>query len=166
MRGWKETERHTQGVTGTSSSRGRAGQVWNCAEPSSDGEPATQPRRPTGCHPKPGSLQKWPRRERDRERQATETERHRQAGRKSDRDSDGPGGRGTQTLCTREGVSPATRPAPPQPPASRVTPAVCRCGSGSDGVTGVYVAVPDGRCVGGSRRAAVSQLSRGDCRRF
>lgn len=106
------------------------------------------------------------RRERDRERQATETERHRQAGRKSDRDSDGPGGRGTQTLCTREGVIPATRPAPPQPPASRVTPAVCRCGSGSDGVTGVYVAVPDGRCVGGSRRAAVSQLSRGDCRRF
>lgn len=89
-----ERDRDTRGVTGTSSSRGRAGQLWNCAEPSRDGEPATQPRRPTGCHPEPRSLRKWPRCERARERQATETERHRQAGRKSDRDSDGPGGRG------------------------------------------------------------------------
>ena len=42
-------------------------------------------------------------------------------------------------------------PRPPPPlPASRVTLAVCRCGSGSDRVTGVYVAV------GGRLRAAVS----------
>ena len=41
---------------------------------------------------------------REIERDKRWRQRHRQAGRKSDRESDGPGGRGTQTLCTREGV--------------------------------------------------------------